>query len=98
MNYRQIQKYPSDLGAHGLWHPNPFGAPKTQGEGPEGDRDLPPHLPHQGLRQTAGADPTQSTEMCWEHRAGTSGVSSSHQQCSGLMEHRGRGRGQELQF
>lgn len=89
MNYRQFQKYPSDLGACGLWHPNPFGAPKTQGEGPEGDRDL----PHQGLRQTAGADPIQSTQMCWEHRAGPFGVSSPpqiHHKCTGLVEQRGR--------
>lgn len=56
MNYRQFQKYQSDLGAH-LWHPNPFGAAETHDKGPEGDRDLPPHLPHQGLRQIAGADP-----------------------------------------
>lgn len=27
MGYRQSQKHPSDFGAEGLWHPNPFGAP-----------------------------------------------------------------------
>lgn len=92
MNYRRFQKCPSDLGAHGLWHPNPFGAPKTQGEGPEGDRDL----PHQGLRQTAGADPTQSTGMSWEHRAGPCGVCSPpqiHQQCTGAEREKAKDRG-----
>lgn len=39
---------------------------KTHSEGPEGDSDLPPHLSHQGLRQTAGANPIQSTQICWE--------------------------------
>lgn len=29
MDYRQFQKYPRDLGARGLWHPNPFDAPKN---------------------------------------------------------------------
>lgn len=27
MGHRQFQKHPSDFGAEGLWHPNPFGAP-----------------------------------------------------------------------
>lgn len=94
MDYRQFQKYPSDLGARGLWHSNPFGAPKNS-EGPEGDSDF----PHQGLRQTAGANPIQSTWIFWEtqncHRflgLGHLGFLTPqiHRQCTDLMEQRGR--------
>lgn len=55
-----------------------------------------PHLPHQGLRQTAGADPTQSTGMSWEHRAGPCGVCSPpqiHQQCTGAEREKAKDRG-----
>lgn len=106
MNYRQFQKYPSDLGARGLWHPNPFGAPKNtqwriwRWQWPSS----PPSSPRIKANCRGWSHP-EHTDMLGNRTAsrfsglGLLGCPHPHKSTiNALMEQRGEGQGQGLQF